>query len=234
MRNHQKSIRAKSRPGLPVKQIETIVVSEEKIKNEFSSSTYYEFDASNSHSGLMFEGLTLKFTKTFFNAAVSYWEGKVIDKMHERLKLDFKTSYADIIPQVTFCTMETFMMESKELLKNQKVRVVVIVEPFLFNSKFSPAEETFVNCIKKSKSNKPIYILSIMNDYCTLRKLAFIDPMVRILMLFCVGVESELVRSIRVDGKEEGTISMEQFKKIFFFDANSSLVKRLQTIPDEI
>lgn len=182
----------------------------------------------------MFEGLTVKFTKTFFTAAVSYWEGKIIDKIHDRLKLDFKASLGEIIPQVAFCSMESFIMESQNLRKDNKVRAIVVVEPFLFGSKFSSAEETFVSGLKKSKSTKPIYILSIMNDYGTLSKLAFIDPMVRIIMLFCINSESELLQSIRVDGKDEGRIDLEGFKRIFYFDPCASLVKRLQEIPDEL
>lgn len=217
-----------------MKLIETIVANQEKIKTQFSSSTYYDFDASNSHSSLMFEGLTVKFTKTFFTAAVLYWEGKIIDKIHERLKIDFKTSLAEILPQVAFCSMENFIMQSKELRKDPKIRGIVVVEPFLFKSKFSPVEETFVTRLKKSKSTKPIYILSIMNDLSTLSELAFIDPMVRIIMLFCVNSESELVSSIRLDGKDEGKIDIETFKRIFYFDPNASLVKRLQVSTDEI
>lgn len=233
LRNHQKNIRSRAKPGLAVKLIENIVVSEEKIKNLFSSSTDYEFDSSNSHSSLMFEGLTVKFTKTFFTAAVSYWEGKIIDKIHTRLRADFKTSLNDLLPQLAFCSMESFIMNSQELRKDQKIRGIVVVEPFLFASKFTPAEETFVSGLKKSKSTKPIYILSIMNDYDTLSKLAFIDPMVRIIMLFCINSEHELLNHIRVDGKDEGKIDIEAFKRIFYFDPCASLVKRLQISPDE-
>lgn len=66
LRNQQKRIKAKAKPGLPVKVIENILVSEEKIRNDFSSSTIYELDLLNSHTSLMFEGLIVKFTNTFF------------------------------------------------------------------------------------------------------------------------------------------------------------------------
>ena len=66
LRNQQRKIKAKRIPGLTVKLIETIVLSEEKVKNQFSSTAFYEFDPSNSHSSLMFEGLTVKFTNSFF------------------------------------------------------------------------------------------------------------------------------------------------------------------------
>lgn len=233
LRNHQRNIRGKAKPGLTVKMIENIVVTQEKIKNAFSSSTDYDFDASNSHSSLMFEGLTVKFTNPFFIAAVSYWEGKIIDKIHARLRADFKGNLAEILPQVAFCSMERFIMSSKELRNDPKNRAIVVLEPFLFSSKFSPAEETFVAGLKKSKSNKPIYILSIMNDFNTLEKLAFIDPMVRIIMLFCINSERELIHSIRVDGKEDGRIDLERFKQIFHFDPSESLVKRMKETPEE-
>lgn len=181
----------------------------------------------------MFEGLIVKFTKTFFTAAVSYWEGKIIDKIHARLKADFKTSLKELLEQVVFCSMENFIMHSKEYRKDPKIRAIVVLEPFLFSSKFTPAEETFVAGLKKSKSTKPIYILSIMNDRKTLSKLAFIDPMVRIIMLFCIHSEADLIHSIRVDGKEEGRIDLEQFKKIFYFDPCASLVKKLQENSEE-
>lgn len=176
----------------------------------------------------MFEGLTVKFTKTFFNAAISYWEGKIIDKIHDRLKTDFKSSLPEILPQVTFCTMETFIMNCKVLKKDPKVRAIVVVEPFLFSSKFFPVQDTFLTALQKSKSAKPIYILSIMNDYDTLSNLAFVDPMVKITMLFCINSESQLLQSIRVDGKEEGRIELEAFKKIFYLDPCTSLIKKLE------
>ena len=66
LRNQQKKVKAKSKPGLPVKVIENILISEDKIRNEFSSSTIYDLDLSNSHTSLMFEGLIVKFTNSFF------------------------------------------------------------------------------------------------------------------------------------------------------------------------
>lgn len=64
--NQQKKIKSKTKPGLPVKAIENLVINDFKIRNEFSTSTIYELDLSNSHSSLMFEGLIVKFTNTFF------------------------------------------------------------------------------------------------------------------------------------------------------------------------
>lgn len=66
LRNQQKKVKSKAKPGLPVKVIENILIGEDKIRNEFSSSTIYDLDLSNSHTSLMFEGLIVKFTSSFF------------------------------------------------------------------------------------------------------------------------------------------------------------------------
>lgn len=46
--------------------IKEIIMSQEHISTEFSTRVHYEYDPNNSHSGLMVEGLFLKFSNTFF------------------------------------------------------------------------------------------------------------------------------------------------------------------------
>lgn len=46
--------------------VREIIMSEEKIKSEFSNRVHYEYDPNNSHSSLLVEGLLLKFSNTFF------------------------------------------------------------------------------------------------------------------------------------------------------------------------
>lgn len=43
-----------------------MIYSEEELKNNFGSQVCYEWDPSNSHSGILFEGMMVKFTNTFF------------------------------------------------------------------------------------------------------------------------------------------------------------------------
>lgn len=162
---------------------------------------------------------------------MSYWEGKIIDKIHARLKQDFKMLLQDIIPLVNFCSMETFLMNGKTMLNDQTSRAVVVVEPFLFESKLGTLEDKFLNMLSKNKSSKMIYIVSVMNDYESLRHMAFINPMVRIMMLFCIINERSLIKQIRVDGKDE-SIDIEKFKKIFYLVPCSGLITKLQTVPE--
>lgn len=136
----------------------------------------------------------------------------------------------EVLPLVNFCSMETFLMEGKQILKDQSTKAVVIVEPFLFESKLVSIEGQLLELLAKNKLSKMIYIISVINDYRSLSRLAFINPMIRIMMLFCITNEKALIDNIHVDGKDE-TIEVEKFKKIFYLLPCSGLVSRLKNAP---
>lgn len=123
-------------------------------------------------------------------------------------------------------------MDNSELLKNPQTKAIILLEPFLFEHKMSAIQEKLVQAISKNKYSKMIYVVSIMNDYSSLSKLAFINPLIRIMMLFCITSETELMRNIRIQGKEE-PIDPEKFKKVFYLSPCTSLIQRLNTLPDD-
>lgn len=65
LRSYQKKI-ARQEGSKKENSVQSAIVSEKDVKEFNSTAISYEFDPNNSHSALMIEGLTIKFTMNFF------------------------------------------------------------------------------------------------------------------------------------------------------------------------
>ena len=67
LKSHQKKLSEASRSDKGRGTVLTqLIIPDKVIRDKYAAGVFYEFDPQNSHSTLMVEGLTLKFTNSFF------------------------------------------------------------------------------------------------------------------------------------------------------------------------
>ena len=67
LKNHFKKMKAIPQTANSDKRIlQRLVIPDKVIKEKYRSGVFYDFDPLGSHSSLLIEGLTVKFTNSFF------------------------------------------------------------------------------------------------------------------------------------------------------------------------
>jgi len=225
LKNHQKSLASKAGTANRINLVPLIVLSDAELKKHGFNGVFYSFDPSSSHSSLMIEGLIIKYTHAFFEAAISYWEGRVIDKIKERLSIDLNSSFENIKNQVSFCSLSDFLMNAKVYGKDANIRTIVVYEPFLFTRKVDSVLEPLQRIGKKL--TKPVYFASLMNEVTMIENIISLSPMARLLMHFCLINEDKLFQTIKVD--EQGqAIDEAKIRQVFVLVNSSAFLERLR------
>ena len=159
------------------------------------------------------------------SAAMTYWESRLSDKIKEQLELDFQDDFDVLNPHIVCCTLENYISQGKEYNKMPNIRATVVCEPFFFLTKALKILPELTKIVKKA--TKPLYIISVMNDIEALDKLVNIEPLVRVMTLFCLHAEEKLLTNIRADPKGN-KLDTAKLKQIFYLVSSTPLVKQIK------
>ena len=168
----------------------------------------------------------LKYTHEFFKSALSIWSVKLHEKHIEKIETDFQSPYEELREVIEFCTLEEFI-EAQALpsAAKQSVRAKILVIPFLFAEVIEPHSQKLQKSAKKAQ--EPIYILAIIADIESVRKVLNINPLIRVIMLFCIESEAALVQHVKLDSKA-AKIEHFNFSEIIRSVSARQIIKSIQ------
>jgi len=167
----------------------------------------------------------LKYTHEFFKSALSIWSVKLHDKHIEQIEADLQSPYEELRQVIEFCSLEEFVDSTSSPQAKHPIRARMLVVPFLFAEVLEQHSQKLQKSAKKAQ--EPIYILSIIADLESVSKVLNINPLIRVVMLFCIESEAALVQHVKMDSKAP-KIDRFNFSEILRSVSARQIIKMIQ------